>query len=66
ALAQRIASELQQPYVGTEHILLALLKTNASVPEAVMLNLLLSQVQKLLLKNMQLKLFVLICVVWTN
>jgi len=35
ALAQRIASELQQPYVGTEHILLALLKTNASVPEAV-------------------------------
>ena len=35
ALAQRIAAELQQPYVGTEHILLALLKGNASVPEAV-------------------------------
>ena len=35
ALAQRIAAELQQPYVGTEHILLALLKSNASVPEAV-------------------------------
>jgi len=34
-LAQKIASELQQPYVGTEHILLALLKTGASVPEAV-------------------------------
>ena len=33
--AQRIAAELQQPYVGTEHILLALLKGNASVPEAV-------------------------------
>ena len=33
ALAQRIAAELQQPYVGTEHILLALLKSNASVPE---------------------------------
>ena len=34
-LAQRIAAELQQPYVGTEHFLLALLKTNASVPDAV-------------------------------
>ncbi len=34
-LAQRIAAELQQPYVGTEHFLLALLKTGASVPEAV-------------------------------
>ena len=35
ALAQRIAADLQQPYVGTEHILLALLKMNASVPKAV-------------------------------
>ena len=35
ALAQRIAADLQQPYVGTEHILLSLLKTNASVPKAV-------------------------------
>ena len=34
-LAQRIAAELQQPYVGTEHILLALLKMGASVPDAV-------------------------------
>ena len=34
-LAQRIAADLQQPYVGTEHILLALLKANASVPKAV-------------------------------
>ena len=34
-LAQRMASELQMGYVGTEHILLALLKTNASVPEAI-------------------------------
>ena len=34
-LAQRIASELQMSYVGTEHILLALLKTGASVPKAV-------------------------------
>ena len=34
-LAQRIAAELQQPYVGTEHLLLALLKDNDSVPEAV-------------------------------
>ena len=34
-LAQRIAAELQQTYVGTEHLLLALLKSNASVPEAV-------------------------------
>ena len=33
--AQRIAAELQQPYVGTEHILLALLKDADSVPEAV-------------------------------
>ena len=28
-LAQRIAAELQQPYVGTEHFLLALLKTGS-------------------------------------
>ena len=35
-LAQRIAAELQMPYVGTEHILLALLKNNSSVPAAVM------------------------------
>ena len=35
ALAQRIAAELQQPYVGTEHLLLALLKTGGSVPEAI-------------------------------
>ena len=34
-LAQRLAAELQQPYVGTEHILLALLKNEDSVPEAV-------------------------------
>ena len=34
-LAQRIAAELQQPYVGTEHFLLSLLKTGSSVPEAV-------------------------------
>ncbi len=34
-LAQRIAMDLQMPYVGTEHILLALLKTGASVPDAV-------------------------------
>lgn len=34
-LAQRMASDLQMSYVGTEHILLALLKTNASVPAAV-------------------------------
>ena len=34
-LAQRIAADLQQPYVGTEHFLLALLKTDASVPDAV-------------------------------
>ena len=34
-LAQRIAAELQQPYVGTEHILLALLKESSSVPKAV-------------------------------
>ncbi|MBR3643026.1 MAG: hypothetical protein IKN57_05905, partial [Parasporobacterium sp.] len=34
-LAQRIAGELQQPYVGTEHLLLALLKSGASVPDAV-------------------------------
>ena len=34
-LAQRIASDLQMSYVGTEHILLALLKTGAAVPEAV-------------------------------
>ncbi len=34
-LAQRIAAELQQPYVGTEHFLLALLKAGASIPEAV-------------------------------
>ena len=35
ALAQQIAADLQQPYVGTEHMLLSLLKTNASVPKAV-------------------------------
>ena len=35
ALAQKIAADLQQPYVGTEHMLLALLKMNASVPRAV-------------------------------
>jgi len=35
ALAQRMAAELQQPYVGTEHLLLALLKTDTSVPQAV-------------------------------
>ena len=35
ALAQKIAADLQQPYVGTEHMLLSLLKTNASVPKAV-------------------------------
>ncbi len=34
-LAQRMASELQMPYVGTEHLLLALLKADASVPQAV-------------------------------
>ena len=34
-LAQKIAAELQQPYVGTEHMLMALLKANASVPKAV-------------------------------
>ena len=34
-LAQRIAGDLQQPYVGTEHLLLALLKSSASVPQAV-------------------------------
>ena len=34
-LAQKIAAELQQPYVGTEHLLLALLKSDASVPKAV-------------------------------
>ena len=34
-LAQRIAADLQQAYVGTEHVLLALLKSNASVPAAV-------------------------------
>ena len=34
-LAQKIAADLQQPYVGTEHLLLALLKNNAGVPEAV-------------------------------
>ena len=34
-LAQRMAADLQQPYVGTEHILMALLKGNASVPKAV-------------------------------
>ena len=35
SLAQQIAGELQQSYVGTEHIMLALLKTGSSVPEAV-------------------------------
>ena len=34
-LAQRIAVDLQMSYVGTEHILLALLKNNSSVPKAV-------------------------------
>ncbi len=34
-LAQQIAAELQQPYVGTEHMLLALLKNEASTPETV-------------------------------
>ncbi len=34
-LAQKIAADLQQPYVGTEHLLLALLKNDASVPGAV-------------------------------
>ena len=34
-LAQRIARDLNMPYVGTEHLLLALLKSTASVPEAV-------------------------------
>ena len=33
-LAGRIAADLQMPYVGTEHILLALLKNGASVPKA--------------------------------
>ncbi len=34
-LAQKIAADLQQPYVGTEHMLMSLLKSNASVPKAV-------------------------------
>jgi len=34
-LAQKIAADLQQPYVGTEHLLMALLKNGFSVPEAV-------------------------------
>ena len=34
-MAQRLAAELQQPYVGTEHLLLALLKSGAGVPKAV-------------------------------
>ncbi len=33
--AQKTAAELQQPYVGTEHLLLALLKADMSVPQAV-------------------------------
>ena len=33
--SQRIASELQMSYVGTEHLLLAMLKLGASVPKAV-------------------------------
>ncbi len=33
--AQKIAAELQQPYVGTEHLLLALLQDEKSVPAAV-------------------------------
>ncbi len=33
--AQKTAAELQQPYVGTEHLLLALLKGELSVPQAV-------------------------------
>ena len=35
ALAQRIAAELQRGYVGTEHLMMALLKADASVPKAV-------------------------------
>lgn len=34
-LAQRIAADLEMSYVGTEHILLALLKSNSSVPGSV-------------------------------
>ena len=34
-LASRIAGDLRQSYVGTEHVLLALLKTDSSVPQAV-------------------------------
>ena len=34
-IAQRIAAELQQPYVGTEHLLLALLKNGTPIPEAI-------------------------------
>ena len=34
-LAQKMAADLQEEYVGTEHILLALLKSGAYVPEAV-------------------------------
>ena len=34
-LASRIAGDLGQTYVGTEHILLALMKTASSVPQAV-------------------------------
>ena len=34
-LASRIAGDLGQTYVGTEHILLALMKTSSSVPQAV-------------------------------
>ncbi len=33
--AQRIAADLSMPYVGTEHILLALLKAGSGVPKAV-------------------------------
>ena len=34
-LASRIAGDLGQTYVGTEHMLMALLKTDSSVPQAV-------------------------------
>ena len=34
-LAQKIAAELQQPYVGTEHLLLALMKNGSPIPKAV-------------------------------
>ncbi|MBQ3704897.1 MAG: hypothetical protein II888_00420, partial [Clostridia bacterium] len=34
-MSQRIAADLQMSYVGTEHLLLAMLKLGASVPQAV-------------------------------